>query len=604
MRRHPLIAALVLAPALGLVAGASAAHETSVTPGPFKVARGESVRSLGLTASRVASKRIGSTIRLRLGNVGSHVAMVTSKTPKGRNVNAVRVLPRYWASVVGFRPTVSVGYAIDGTRRTHVLTGGTLPRYVAGGKYFDIQFRATPRNAAVLARMRQSGASDVHVTLLPTPAAPRPQALGKFDPKVAQSKAETATSSSTTAVSPYSQPAPNTAFTLAYTPEMGGGSAPWSNYLTATGETTAPCQSYSAPSGVGGNVSTTGAIYVYQTAAEVQQALSVGASVGYKHGLAKASVSASYSEQGTESTSSLYAVAIVNYAGGVVSLGTPSLTGSYASQAAGITSISDALGFMNTCGDAYPVSYGAGATWVSVLQIKNSSQTESQQVSVKMKESYAGVGASEGFSTDLSSATSSASITTNDECWGTSACTNVPGYTTITTTDEATALTQFSDNYSDMLTGLPNECAPTANSFACITTVKYQPMSNLMSSSPSAAQSMQKASYGAFGVDQNLNAWNSEYQALVSGNPMASASDLSAWGTASANLTNQALGCSLTNLTQSACSKVFTSCWQASQNTYSYLDAQCEPSAFTTNSLSGLSDPFEIAGVPEANLAS
>jgi hypothetical protein len=67
-------------------------------------------------------------------------------------------------------------------------------------------------------------------------------------------------------------------------------------------------------------------------------------------------------------------------------------------------------------------------------------------------------------------------------------------------------------------------------------------------------------------------------------------------------LSTQALTCSMASLTDSSCTQRVQACWISSQQAYSYLNAPCLPSAFSSNSLSGLADPFVIAGAPEDNL--
>lgn len=587
---------VAVATALVAVGGATAAAAGN----PFAVPRGHSLDALSLTASSVSAKRAGSTIQLELRGLSSRGQMALIGRRSARSVAGTGSLPRQWIGLLGFSPTVNLTYSVGGARRTHAFTGGALPSFRSRGRVLRMQFTATQRNLAVLSRMSPSKARSVTARLEPTPAPGRLPAVGRPDPGAGSSKSEMSTS---TDPAPFPQPSPNSnaSFTLPYTPALGGSGAPWNNYLTATGETTGGCQDYSTTSaGLGGTASTNGTIYVYQTSAQAQQALSIGASVQYKHGLSKAKLSASYSQTDTQSSSSLYAVSVVRFTAGVVSLGAPSLSSQAQAQASQIASIGDALNFMQTCGDSVPVSYGAGATYIAVMRIKLSSASEAQSVSAKLKVSYAGVGASQSFSDDVSSSTSSASIVYQDECWGPSSnCAVIPGYTTITTTDMNQALAQFSSNYSLMLSGLPKSCAPSAAT-PCVTDVNYRSISGLIPYF-NASNYLNQAAYGAFGVSQNLSAWDSEYLALAAGNP--SSSSAPSWSANASSLGDQAITCSLGGASGlSGCATQFTNCSNSSQDNHSYLNAQCLPSAFP-KPLRSMQDPFVIAGAPEEDLS-
>lgn len=585
-------AAVVCAMALPAVAAAGL---------PFAPPPGHSLRNVVLHAATVTPRSEGSAISVRLRGVDPTAVVTTSASPAGQRVRGIGALSRTWTSTLGFSPTVAMTYRMGGVLRTHVLRGGRLPSYTGRDRTLRVQFDGTSQNRAVLSRMRRSGATEVRVRLLPTPAASGPFVPGAYDPGVPKAQAQ-APAVPDTAVTPYPAPGPNRTFTLPYMAALQASDGSWNNYLSGTGETTPTCQ-VATPSGVGGDPSNAGMLFVYDTAAEAQQALNIGGSIGYTHGLAKASLSVAYSSLDTQSSSSLYAIAIANYKGGTVNLDSPQLTGTNLATANGITGINGALSFMSQCGDSYPVSYGVGASWVSVLQIQFASESEAASVSEKLKVSYAGIGATTGFTQDLEDATSSStSIVSADQCWGISSCSQVPGYAPVTTTNIDSALAQVNANYAAMLSGLPSACAsPGGSPPQCVTAVTYKPIAGLPQQL-AASQALQQASYGAFGVQQNLNAWNSEYQALVTGTP--GSSSIPVWQQSSGNLTTQALSCDIAGLTQSACAQRVQACWNSSQQTYSYLNAPCEPSAFSGNGLKGLPDPFGIADQPEENLAS
>lgn len=584
-----------------LASSATAAQENAVRGvNSFQRLGGYDLHHLTLKASKLSAKRVGSTVQLQLKNASPRVIATVDGAKNNFGFSGASTLPHYWNGTLGFQPTVKLRYTISGKTRTHVFRGGALPKWSPKTNTFTVQFNNTPQNAQVLARMKASKASNIQATIFRTPAGYGKFTPGSFDPGVKSSaKSETQTSSST-ATNPYTPPAPNAPFTLPYTSVLGSGGQSWVNYLTGTGETTAACETFPAPSAPGGNISTGGGIFIYQNSSQVQQNLNIGGSIAYKAGRSSASLSGAYTGSSTQNSSSLYAVAIVNYQGGQVNLGAPTLTSSYSKQALGITGINGALSFMQQCGDSYPVSYNTGAAWISVLQIKTSSASEAQSLSANLKVTYGGGSAAANFSGDLSAQTSSTQIAETDECWGPSSCFMVPGYAASANSDQSAALAQFTANYTAMLTGIGATCNPTQSTSGCITAVNYKPISNIMPTTSTGGY-MQEASYGVFGVQQNLNAWDSEYQSLATGNP--GSSSVSSWNTAVTNLSDQGLACGLSNLsTNSACATRFTDCWQASENQYSYLDNACLPAAFTSNSLFNLANPFTIAGATEQDL--
>lgn len=568
---------------------ASGATENAAGATPlFPVAGQASLRRVVLEAPRMTITRSGAVVRLGLPHVSPNFSVVTTRHKTARRGVGTYVLPRWWSAALGFNPTVSLSYTIKGKRRTHVLQGGVLPKYAKGT--LSMQFIGNAQNQAVISRMRPSAARDVTVTLLPTPAgAPENANPGSFDPGVKATKSQ---AQSTTTDNPYPPPGANRPYTLPY---MSGLGPPWYGYLSATGQSAASCVSYPTagrPSGAGG---TSGVIYVYQSSAEAQQSLNIGGSISGDLGKVSATLSGAYSTDRTQSTSSVYAIAIVNFKGGTVDLGNgakPALTSGYASSAGQATTFNDALAFMQLCGDSYAASYGVGATWISVLEIKTASQSAAQSLAVSLDASYKDYSGAVDFSGDVSRATSSAQILETDQCWGPSGCFSIPGYAASASTNMTTALNQFTANFSAMLGGLPGAC-PTNQ---CITSVNYRPISELMSGA--SAPYMQQAAYGVFGVAQNLNAWHSQYQAINTAAPSSS------WTAPISNLNNQGNACTLAYLsTNSGCVTRFNQCYTSSLTTFSYLNKQCLPAAFSTNGLLGLADPFVLSGAYEPNLA-
>lgn len=581
------------------------ARQTAVPGTPlFPRAPRPTLRLIAVKAPGVAVRRSGDTLRLSLKQPSNTMTVFSGQRSRAVRTTGTSRLPRYWMGVLGPRPTVALDYTISGVKRTHVLRGGVLPRYRNG--QLQVQFRATDQNLAVLSRMRRSGASNVQARLLPTPVAYGPFKAGAYDPGVAH-KSETQTSTSGT-FDPYPAPAPNASFTLPYVSTLGSGGQSWVSYLSATGETTNSCLIFGAPTSSAGDPQENAGIFVYQTSSEVQQALNVGGSIAYSSHPVSASLSAGYTGSAAQSSTSVYAVAFVNYQSGVSTLGSPTLQGTYATDAAEVSNLTGALQLMQRCGDSYPTGYNVGAAWVSVLEIKTSSTSQAQSLAASLQASYKGVNAAADFSAAVESSTSTGQLLETDECWGPTSCGTIPGYgapaggATINA-----ALQQFTNNYTAMYNGLPTACVPSSTTSSCIISVNYSPLAQLPNMPLTAANYLQQASESTFGVSQNLNAWNAEYQSLVTGTPTApdaATNPPGAWTTATANTADQGQACSLANLSSnSACVNRDQSCLNSLQRTYSYLNSECLPSAFTTNDLYELANPFLIAGEPEANLA-
>ena len=367
------------------------------------------------------------------------------------------------------------------------------------------------------------------------------------------------------------------------------------------------CETFTASQSAGTGT-TSGSIQIYQTAAEVQQALSVAASVTYKVPLAKVTVDVGYSQSSAQSTSSFYAVATTAWSGASVNLGVPKLTNAYAQQASGIDSTQDALGLIQQCGDSYPTGYQQGAMWASVLQITMASQEEAQSAYASITETvgtgFFSTSATQSFSTAMSRYASQSTITETDQCWGPESCTSVPGYQSPSGagTDYATAMAIFTGNYNLMYGSLAGLCAPTVTSTGCATTVQYAPLQQAFTTANfapgSPAQTFTGAAEGTYGVFQNLQAWQSQYQAMITGNPNGGSKgtyqgDINA-------LTDQANGC-MSTLQGPDCAIVVAQCASGMTWNPTYLQYACQPNAFTQNdALANMPNPFYLSNTTQS----
>lgn len=503
----------------------------------------------------------------------------------------IKKLRQDWQHLFGFAPNVSIRYTANGKREGLTLRGvrGT-PAWNPKKRQLSLQVVATDLNQKTLSIAPISG-NNFSLVVVPTPA--------NLPKSSAQSQAHISSDTTAQTCSALSPAAANSTFCIPYTNQLGSGGESWQNILSGTMQTVQTCENYNVSTQIGGNSTTYGAIDIYETSAEVSQALSVGGSVGYSDG-ADISLSASYSTSSTQSTSSFYAVAQVNWTGGFVNFGAPSLTTEISNEAAGITSFNSALYFLSTCGDSYPTGYAVGASWASVLQITASSESEAQSISASMSASYFGASAAANFSSSLSSQNSSVSVAETDECWGPSSCFSVTAngvpYQASTSTDMTTAMNIFTSNYQVMLDGLPNACNPGPNYAECIISVSYAPIYTLLPSSFSATSPsalVSNAAYGVFGVQQNLNSWVSGYQSLQTGYPTSNS--LATWATDQTNLTDQAQACSIAYLgSNQSCVNAFSNCYNASQEVASYTDSACLPSSFTSNNLYGTPNPWTL----------
>lgn len=582
-----------------LIFGASESHAASnKAPAWMGPVANFDVVQADLKNGAVSLEKKSNAIRVTISGLGQTATLHTLKGNNNRAKSArLSDIQKEWRRLFGFSPNATLSY-MSGSKLIKTTLNGLRGRPVWDEKVKSLSFQvvATPANLKAGLPLFGNLVKLKNTTLLPTKAQTpslvrlkNPPGLNPFSdtqPQVCSS------------ISPANA---GSTFCVPYATQLGSGGNSWVNILSATMQTVAgSCMATpTIPPIISGDSTTSGQINIYETAAEVSNALSTSASVGYS-GAASINLSASYSASDTDDTNSIYAVAQVNFQGGFVNFGQPALNENIYSEASGISSINDALNFLSYCGDSVPTGYATGASWISVLQITTDSQASAQSLSASLSASYLGANAAASFSTELSQSNSSASVQESDECWGPASCFNVTNggvsYQTVSSTNQTTAMNTFLSNYNVMIGGLPNACNPSSTGSQCITSVSYSPIYNYVPttfSSNSPASLVAQAANGVYGVLSNLNAWASGYQSLVTGDPTSP--QTSSWTSDVSYLSSYATGCDLANLGIEACSTAFTNCVNAYSNNPSYTDTACLPSNIQTPSLYGLANPFDIS---------
>ncbi len=605
-RSSAAIAAVAAVVSVGIGVGAASAAFVPML-GPFDGQK-VNVRHFTTGADGLSVVRRNGSYVVSLRNVsGTASAMRGKRKAKGVSpafrVRA-KVLPDLWFGRMGFNPNLAVTYTVNGALRTHYLRDAGRVTYNARRNSLTTVVPANAGNRAVVKQMRPGAARSVRAVFEPSPIRSGPVVPGRRDP------AREMQTSTTPVTTGFVAAAPNAPYSIPYTTAVGTGGQTWKNLYSANGQIATGCETFFA-SQSGGTAATIGNIQIYETAAEVQQALSVGASMTYKVPLAKVTLDLGYSASSAQSTNSFYAVGMVSWQGAYVNLGAPTLTGSYSSAANSIFDMSDALGVMNQCGDSFPTGYQQGATWASILQIRFASQQEAQSAYASMKEtvgvSFASTSATQKFSTGMSESASSSTITEIDQCWGIAngTCTTgiVPGYVqpSPSSVSYSTAMSVFTGNYNAMYSGVAGKCAPTLNNTGCATTVQYAPLQQAFGtanfSSGSPAQVFTQAAEGVYGVIQNFQAWEAQYQSMITGNPTYSGN--SAYQANINALNDQANDC-MTNLQDQACSTVVQNCAYGMMWNPTYVQPACYPTAFSSNlTLANMANPYLISNTTQ-----
>lgn len=555
-----------------------------------------SVASVDLAASRATVRREHGSVFVTLNNVSPQVKLNTVKskrgddgalefTPGARLLGAA-LLRRKWSGTVGTGASIR----IEGEKgRTTLFNLTGPPSWNSRTRQLTFTANATKMNAQAATRATQIGQS-LQARITPSPVVRR----SRVDPPL-DFVARQSSSSGCTTIQPSRA---GTSFCLAYDPQLGSGGQSWANVLSATMQTTPTCQVLPPPTQIGGNVTVTGQIDIYEDAQSAQNALSTAANVGYSEKAVSASAEASFSTASQTSDTSVYAIAQVNLVSGTVNFGAPTLTSDRMSQAQEITTFDDALGFISDCGDSIPVNYSVGASWMAVLQLQTDSQADQSSLYASIKGSYAGASAAVNFSGSVSSTNESTSINETDSCAGPASCFSVPGYTAPSTAGSniAQALQIFENNYSTMLTNLANTCNPGLTYSSCITQVQYQPLYKILptaggSASPSLLVS--DAATAVYSVLSNFNSWSTGYQGLETSFP--NDPDYWDWDNDLSNLTYTAPFCDISGLEGiSVCAEQFQDCYAYISSYLSSSGAPCLPSAFPVNDLNETVNPATI----------
>lgn len=163
-------------------------------------------------------------------------------------------------------------------------------------------------------------------------------------------------------------------------------------------------------------------------------------------------------------------------------------------------------------------------------------------------------------------------------------------------------------------------------------------MANALEDTMSPSELIKAAAYGAYGVQRNLANWSAEYQSILNaeleneayndacnappessscadGTPArltlitqlgsdSAQAFLNHWQDNVRNLNRQAVACDRLNIsTNPGCFGRATACWISSLDVTSYQNEECSPSAFASNNLLFVSNPFAIAEFMQSNKA-
>lgn len=598
-RRAPIIIGVALAV---LAAPLAAAAKPTHIPDKAKkkiaqVDYRPSIASIDLVGSRATVRRAHGTVFVTLSDVSPQVKVNTVRSERGDDglldftpgtrLLAAALLRRHWDGTVGNGATIRIE-GEKGRSTLFNLTG--RPEWNKRTRQLTFSANATRMNAQAATRATQIGPS-LQARITPSPIVRRSRVDAPLDFVSRQSS-----TSGCTTIQPSRA---GTSFCLAYDPQLGSGGQSWANVLSATMQSTPTCQVLPPPTQIGGNVTVTGQIDVYQDAESAQNALSTSASVGYSEKVVSASAEASFSTESQTSDTSVYAIAQVNLVSGTVNFGAPTLTSDRMSQAKEIATFDDALGFISDCGDSIPVNYSVGASWMAVLQLQTSSQADQSSLYASIKGSYGGASAAASFSGAVSSTNESTSINETDSCAGPASCFSVPGYTAPATAGSniAQALQIFENNYSTMLTNLANTCNPGLTYSSCITQVQYKPLYQILPTSGGGTASpsvlVSDAATAVYSVLSNFNSWSTGYQGLETSFP--NDPDYWDWDNDLSNLSYTAPFCDISGLEGiEVCAEQFQDCYSYISKYLSSSGAPCLPSAFPVNDLSTVVNPATI----------
>jgi hypothetical protein len=558
-----------------------------------------SIASVDLVAQGAVVQRKHGSVFVTLRGVSPSLKMNTVKSMRGDDglldftpgtrLLAAAALRHRWDGVIGNGASIR----IEGDKgRTTLFNLTGKPTWNKDRRELTFSANSTKMNNQAATRATQIGRV-LQARITPSPVVRR----SRVDAPLNLISGTRQSSSSTCSTIQPSRA--GTSFCLAYDPQLGSGGQSWANVLSATMQSTPTCQVLPPPTQIGGNVTVTGQIDVYEDASSAQAALSTSASVGYSEKVVSASAEASFSTDSQTSDTSVYAIAQVNLVSGTVNFGAPTLTSDRMSQAQEIATFDDALGFLSDCGDSIPVNYTVGASWMAVLQLQTSSQADQSSLYASIKGSYGGASAAASFSGSVSSTNESTSINETDSCAGPASCFSVPGYTAPSTAGSniSQALQIFENNYNTMLTNLANTCNPGLTYSSCITQIQYKPLYQILPTKGSGSQSpsvlVSDAATAVYSVLSNFNSWSTGYQGLETSFP--NDPDYWDWDSDLDNLTYTAPFCDISGLEGiEVCAEQFQDCYTYISSYLSSSGAPCLPSAFPVNDLSTVVNPATI----------
>jgi len=163
-------------------------------------------------------------------------------------------------------------------------------------------------------------------------------------------------------------------------------------------------------------------------------------------------------------------------------------------------------------------------------------------------------------------------------------------------------------------------------------------MANALEDTMSPSELIKAAAYGAYGVQRNLANWSAEYQAILNAEleneaynddcgavagstscadgtparltlvtqlgPDPAQAFLNHWQDNVRNLSRQATACDRLYIsTNPGCFGRATACWISSLDVMSYQNEECSPSAFNSNNLLFVSNPYAISDYMQSNKA-
>lgn len=524
-------------------------------------------------------------------------------------------ITQYFSALMGPAPAIGISYGTKDRQRTLDFTQMVTP------PVYDINTRTI--TFQLEADMAPISGSHAAVTFIATDPNWRPD--GNLGANLLNAKSAVKVTSATPVAKALRGTTPTADAPASYTVSstLGAATAP-ARLLTATQQTFTGgnCITYDSPGATGGTNTTVSGLSTYSTSTQVSQSVNAGASVSEKYGGLHTSLSASYAEDTTQNSASVYAVAEVASAGMTTNL-TPRLV----YRASTLGSVEDGVRLISNCGDSVATSYTSGSQYQAVLQMKTASQSQATTLKASLSASYSTVGTSTSgsgtFAGTVASSSSVSQVAVTEMCVGpVNGCAGVPGYQPLNLTSVNTALDSFSSNYTAMTAGLGTLCQSQAGAGSCVVELQYVPIESLIDGSlsldPNAKANVSKASTGVYWMLTNTMNWANGYQSLANAyntaatytrngiysyagpsgqSTPATADQLGATAsdyqnTADRLLTWAGLTCGGVKLGSSDCIGTMVACANVASSATGAASA-CLPSAIPT--ITGIPDPKQLA---------